>query len=134
MKKDDRVSKLIDKLASDTKNGVIIWQRFLSIKENNDHNRLIHFFCENLFLEGETITEEISYYAIYKGGLIFVFTLNGDYNSNSEYLLTIQKDHNSLLKALNPDYSFKSDIKRLIYLIETQISDNDDFLDKLLED
>lgn len=132
---DDRTSKLIDKLASDTKNNLIQWQRFLAINDNKDNNKMIQFFCEVLYNEeDEDIKEEVSYYASYKGGLIFVFTLIDPYNYDSKYLLSIQKDKYSKVTVLNHNFSLKSEIKRLQYLIEEQINDVDDFLDSLLED
>jgi len=131
----DKINSIIDKLAEDTKNNLIKWDRIVHLIENNHGNILIANFLKEHSksdFDQDKIFEHDSYYHIHNNGLVFILSMKSMYYSKTIYYLAIQSNSNAKVSMLNSESQLQSELLRLQYLIEEQLSDNDGFIDSLL--
>lgn len=129
---DETIGKLIDKLANDTKVSKIKWYRANSF-DDVDNNILSRYLTnpeKDLSILGPTYLPGDSYYALFKTGYIIFI---GKCSLIREfYILSVQGNSDAKVSPLNEENSYQSELIRLKYLIEEQISDVDQFIDSIL--
>jgi len=131
---------LIEKLAAKTTNNQIRWSRLY----NSDYfldNKLLQSYIEDYHMPSyDQLKIDLlsSYYAKFKNGYVFVFTLvqtDSQLSSRTKTnMLAVQSRRDTRVVEIHGKREFQSELTRIINLIERQIDGVDSFIEDIIND
>ena len=136
----DKIVSLIDKLAEETKTSKIKWDRIVNIDDSYSDNKMLRLYlniAEKEFfgnIISEKIVKETSYYTKYKGGNVMLLGMYDFFQEKDVFMIAVQNDNNAKVSPLNTTDIYQSELMRLQFLIEEQLSDVNGFIDSILDD
>ena len=132
-----KISQLVEKLIIGTKSRNISWSRLLNFYYYNnnilknyiiDNERTIYSKRSN----AATINQTRSFISQFEQGWLYIFEYNFG-TSRKYYVVAIQSNLDSNIIELNTQDEIQSNLMQIVHMIEEQIDNVDDFIDKLID-